>query len=251
MRKWLIELAVGLALCALATLVFRAFPALDFATSGLFYAGEGGRFWLWQNETLGLVRSIGETIPWVVFGAVGSALVLKLLRPLRPMPIRPKAALFLVLTLALGPGLIANQLKDNWGRPRPWMDQEVGGPLTYEKPWTISDQCPKNCSFVSGEGATGFWLIALLPFVPRPYRGRALAGILLAGILIGGARIAVGGHFLSDVVFAGFVTYGVVWLVYLVLYRLRPAALEDDVLEAELERIGLGLRRLCATLARR
>src|SRR3712207_4439531 len=138
MRTWLIELAVGLALCVLATLVFRSAPALDLATSRLFYAADGSRFWLWQNEAVGLVRSVGEAIPWVVLGAVGAALALKLLRPLRPMPIRPKAALFLALTLALGPGLAANQLKDNWGRPRPWMVQEFGGPLTYEKPWTIS-----------------------------------------------------------------------------------------------------------------
>ena len=36
MRTWPIELAVGLALCALATLVCHAFPALDLATSRLF-----------------------------------------------------------------------------------------------------------------------------------------------------------------------------------------------------------------------
>ena len=39
-----------------------------------------------------------------------------------------------------------------WGRPRPVMVTEFGGPWTF-KPWyDPSGACPKNCSFFSGEG---------------------------------------------------------------------------------------------------
>ena len=39
-----------------------------------------------------------------------------------------RAAVFLVLSLLLGPGLLVNViLKDNWGRPRPGSVVEFGG----------------------------------------------------------------------------------------------------------------------------
>ena len=56
------------------------------------------------------------------------AILLKLIWPHRPMLIEARAALFLIATLALGPGLLTNViLKDHWGRPRPIDVRQFGG----------------------------------------------------------------------------------------------------------------------------
>jgi membrane-associated phospholipid phosphatase len=83
----------------------------------------------------------------------------------------------------------------------------------------VSDQCQTNCSFVAGEAASIFMLFFAIAFLAR---GRQRKMLLMAGIAAGLAagmiRVAQGGHFLSDVVFAGvvmaLVAEGLVWLIF-------------------------------------
>ena len=243
MRGSVHEAVAVLALGVLATVFFRLYPALDLKTSALFNSGPHD-FWPIGNPVLGRIRAVGEAIPIVATAALGGLAVLQLLWPRMRRLISMKATLFLGLTLALGPGLTTNVLlKDNWGRPRPVDIVEFGGRASYVKPWTPSDQCPKNCSFVSGEASGAFWLVAFSPLLPGLYGTAALAAGALAGLVVGGVRVAYGGHFLSDVLFAGFVTFGVIWLVHAWLYRLRPAWAEDAAIEARLGRLACTLRR--------
>ncbi|HZU89271.1 MAG TPA: phosphatase PAP2 family protein, partial [Stellaceae bacterium] len=66
-----------------------------------------------------------------------------------------------------------------------------------------------NCSFVCGHAALGFALVAFAFLLPSgPWRRRATAAALVFGALVGLDRIALGRHFLSDVVFAGLLVYG-------------------------------------------
>lgn len=109
-------------------------------------------------------------------------------------------------------------LKDNWGRARPSHTVEFGGKKTFTPALIISNQCDHNCSFVCGHAAMAFTPVALA-FVLRPRRQRrwALAAGLGFGGLVGVVRIIEGGHFLSDVLFAGLLVYGVSWGLAVIL----------------------------------
>jgi lipid A 4'-phosphatase len=122
---------------------------------------------------------------------------------------------FLILSLAIGPGLITNTLlKDHWGRARPEQIVDFGGKAHYTHPLIPSRQCKRNCSFPSGHAAAGFWLISGLWIWPHRRRAWLIAG-LGTGAVIGLTRIAQGGHFLSDVLGALLL----VWLVNAALAR--------------------------------
>jgi len=113
---------------------------------------------------------------------------------------------YLLITLLLGPGILVNiVLKDNSvGRPRPQHITEFGGNMVYAPVFHYSGECKKNCSFVSGHAAIGFYLLAVAWV--RQRRVWFAYGIILGG-LVGFVRIIQGGHFLSDVLFAGWFTY--------------------------------------------
>jgi membrane-associated phospholipid phosphatase len=109
-----------------------------------------------------------------------------------------------VLAYLVGPGLVVNVfLKQHWGRPRPGSTDLFGGDLPFVPAGAWSDACPSNCSFVSGEAASAFWLICLVPLWPAPSRGKAAIAIATIACLTSGLRVAFGGHYLSDVVLGG------------------------------------------------
>src|SRR5205807_2428943 len=70
-----------------------------------------------------------------------------------------------------------------------------------------------NCAFVAGDAAAGYFLLAFA-LLARRRRALAIAGALAAGTALGAVRVIQGGHFLSDVVFAGWFVGGVVWLLH-------------------------------------
>ena len=115
--------------------------------------------------------------------------------------------IFLIATMAIGPGLIVNLgLKDHWGRPRPYQTQDFSGPSPF-RPWYETDgACKRNCSFVSGEASTGFWMVAPASLLPPPWRGPAIVAAFAFGIGASLLRLAFGGHYLSDVLLGGLFT---------------------------------------------
>ena len=120
------------------------------------------------------------------------------------------ALVMLVASLALGPGLLVNvALKDHWHRPRPVQVIEFGGADPFRPYDRLDGSCVRNCSFVSGEGASAFWTVAPALLLPPPWHAVALGGALCFAAAAGGLRMAFGGHFLSDTVFAALFT----WLV--------------------------------------
>jgi membrane-associated PAP2 superfamily phosphatase len=133
-----------------------------------------------------------------------------------------RAALVVLLGLALGPGLLVNViLKDHCHRPRPRQTLGLGGDFTYVAPLHIG---PVGKSFPCGHSAVGFACIALAGVVEARRRGaRAaiVAGSLLLGALLGLGRIATGAHFASDVFWSGILACGTVMLVDAALAR-RP-----------------------------
>lgn len=131
-----------------------------------------------------------------------------------------KFIVFILLSFLLAPGLVVNGIiKSHSGRARPGHIEQFGGSKTFTQPLMITDQCATNCSFVSGHAASGFALMALaFVYTRRKYMLMTL-GISM-GLVIGSVRIIQGGHFLSDVLFSGVITYMVIgWLYHLMYHK--------------------------------
>ncbi len=206
-------------LAALATVLFELWPELDIAVSARFFDGQSfvGGAWDWANLVYHGVPQLGT---WLVLLAIVLALLPLLAGRWGQGLIKPwlqRRALVSLLVVLLGVGLLVhNGLKDNWGRPRPQDVQVFGGPKTYQAPLQPSDQCERNCSFVSGHAAAGFALIGLGLFGSRRTRWRWWAVGVVAGSLIGLARMVQGRHFFGDIVFCMLV----LWLVCVLLREL-------------------------------
>jgi membrane-associated PAP2 superfamily phosphatase len=234
--------AAGLGALALTSLFFLLFPQVDIALSSLFYDPASG-FLHKRMAALEEIREAGRLIEQLFAVAALAPLALKLALPERPILIRPRATLFVLLSLALGPGLLVNGiLKEYWGRARPRELLEFGGDASFSRVWWISDQCGTNCSFVSGEAAGAFWLVALVFIVPKRWRLPAAAATLALAAAISFTRIAMGGHFVSDVLIA----WLLVLLVMIVLNRLILTGLPpgfDEAVERALAAPARALRR--------
>lgn len=127
-----------------------------------------------------------------------------------------RSGAFLVLLLALGPGLLVNAVfKDHWGRPRPREIVQFGGKKQFLHPWQkgIDGQ---GRSFPSGHASAAFYLTAPFFIYRRSNKRLArtwLAGGLVFGVVMSIARITQGGHFLSDNLWS----WGIVHLTALAL----------------------------------
>jgi lipid A 4'-phosphatase len=219
------RLAFAVAL-ALAIGVFETWPGLDLWASGQFFAHQSfhGAAWLW----VWVLYEWSPHVARVLVVAAMVALALTLVWP-RVLPRHwVRRATSLVLIAALGVGLLVHSvLKDNWGRPRPVLTQTFGGVHPFQPALQPTDLCPRNCSFVSGHAAGGFMLLGIGLLGSRRTRWRWWSAGVLAGSTIGLARIAAGGHYLSDIVFSLLALWAVaivlreVWLRMALLRRRR------------------------------
>ncbi len=198
-REWAAIAAVAMLLC----LGFSLFPQLDLEVSRWFYArGEG-----FVGNRQPLVVALYLAVPWLGRAAALLALVVGIAgwhRAGRLGRARWRRSVLLGLVLLLGVGALVNGvLKEHWGRARPMAVTALGGAARYVPALQPSDQCAHNCSFVSGHAATGFAVMALGCFGAPATRRRWLRWGLACGLLVGAGRVLQGGHFLSDVLFAG------------------------------------------------
>ena len=244
-------LIIALVIGAVVGAVFAFDPALDLAIAAPFHAisSGGNLFGLRISPPLMILRDSMLWFVTLVAFVPGGALLIKLLRPTRPMLIAPRAVLLLLASLALGPGLLTNViLKDNWGRSRPIDVKQFGGQETFVPWYSPRGDCPNNCSFVSGDVSGAAWLIAPAALTPLPWRPLAYAGALAftAGMAV--LRIAFGGHFFTDTLFAGVFTFLVIWLLYALIYRWPRTQLTDDKLDAMLTRLAMPGYRLMQRL---
>lgn len=210
--KWAVAALVSAAVAALA---FFSFGWLDLTVTGWFYDPARG-FWL-SDTWPAMAVYFGVRILMWIFGIalVGGLIWAHVSDGARAKKSR-RPLWFLLLVLALGPGLITHTLfKDQWGRPRPEAIAPFGGQGHYVLPGVISDQCATNCSFTSGHAAAAFYLIAFGWVFPKQRRRWMWAGII-AGSVAGLVRIIQGGHFVTDIFFS----YWVVWLTAASLARI-------------------------------
>jgi lipid A 4'-phosphatase len=199
---------------AVALALLSEFPSLDLWVSGLFYQ-PGRGFPLGDSLPVQLVYRGVPYLATALALLIIACLAAALLR--RPwFGISRRAAVFLLLSLVIGPGILTNVvLKDHWGRARPAQTVEFGGTREFTPAAVPSNQCDHNCSFTSGHAALGFYFVAFAFLAPtRRSRWAGQAGGIVLGSLFGLARIAQGGHFLSDVVVSGLLVYATSWLIY-------------------------------------
>ena len=213
-----------------ALIVFAADPALDLATSRLFYS-DG--FALARLPVLELARQALLAVMALPALLAGLALGVRAFGH-RLFGISLRIWLLILSLYALAPGLLANGLfKRSWGRARPVAVTDFGGSADFTPAFQISDQCASDCSFVSAEtaAATAF-LISVLVLAGLMPRGPAarLARIAATGgfLALASLRIMLGRHFLSDVVFSVLVTTGVSILLSRAVFGRRRTERRDE-----------------------
>ena len=211
-----------LMLTFVTAIVFFMLPQLDLDVARSFYNPQSGFVGITPWGRIG--RSIGADVPFIVPGVMLIAYICK--RRGWNVPYAPtgKSLMFLGLSFALSTGVLVNLvMKDHLHRPRPSHITEFGGSWDYRAFYQFDGQCPRNCSFPSGEASAAFWLVAPASLAPAPYTPLAVGGALVFGTATSILRIAFGGHFLSDVLFGGLLTLLVNFGVYRLIFGKKSA----------------------------
>ena len=212
--------------CFLASsLLLAAFPGIDLGISGLFYdAGFPLKEHWWHDVAReGLARFICISMASIIAICVFNRLAKRDL-----CGIDSKKVCYLLLVLILGAGLIVNVVfKDHFGRARPRDIEEFGGSKRFTPAFVISSECDTNCSFSSGEGAAGFFSMALALALSRR-RAIFLAAVGM-GSLVSLSRIAAGAHFFSDTVVSFFVMLILTDVLFYYVVASAPARNESPV----------------------
>ena len=231
-------LFIALGLFLVVGLLFGLYPELDIKLSAAFYDATHRTFPLKLNGAAAFARDAAMWIAWAFVLPSFAALIWKAIRPDRPLLVKGRTILFLVVTLALSAGVLTNlTFKTYWGRPRPVVVVEFSGPQQFVPWWDPRGTCGRNCSFFSGEGATAFWTYAPASLAPAPWRPLAYTAATVFGIVTSGLRMAFGGHFFTDVAIAGLVAFLVVWFAFALIFRWPRTRLSDERIDAALTQL--------------
>ncbi len=197
------------------SIIFLIFPEFDIFLSKIFYYEKE-----FISEKYTFIKMLRKNLKNLMVFIPILALFILLINTInrkqkirQNLRIRTKYALIgLVLGPIVGCGLIANlYFKDTWGRARPVHVEEFGGDKIFTPPFFKSDQCIKNCSWISGEASAAFsFLVGTLLFKKQIF----IICNLILGFLVFFCRLSMGGHFFSDNIFA------MIFMIYLaIIYK--------------------------------
>jgi lipid A 4'-phosphatase len=207
-------------LAGITGIVFAIDPHLDLQVTSLFFDDATRSFPAASDPIAVWLRGKSMWIFTAFSVCVAAAVIARLVLPMRVFPVPARSVVFLALTLVLGPGLLVNGvLKEHWARPRPGAVVEFGGTLPFMPWWDPRGGCSENCSFVSGETSGATWSVAPALLVPGAVRVVALSAAGIFTVVIASLRVAFGGHFTSDVIFAALLTLAVIWAIYGLVFR--------------------------------
>lgn len=188
---------------------FLIWPEIDLWISGLFYNPEQG--FIYRDNALVLsIYELFRHAPKFLLPLLFIMTALSFVKGRFGLGIdQRKSWVFLTLALLIGPGILVHLVvKENWDRPRPRSVEEFGGKKDFIPAFIpaamIADQPGNNKSFVSGHAAMGFYLMVLAWVFRR--RSWFYAGLSM-GAVVSFGRLVQGGHFASDLIFAGFLCY--------------------------------------------
>lgn len=212
-RMWLIILIVA---AILSTVPFW-FSDLDISIASYFYQSTANvPEWPYRKFPLWDFFYYTAPIFATLLGLIGIEIII--LGSIKPHWRRWRLyGWFILLTVALGPGLLVNiMLKDHWGRPRPCEIETFGKNATYLPP-LVPDFSSDSKSFPCGHCSVAF-SFAVFYFILSSqwpiFSKLILIASLIAAGLVGISRMAAGGHFLSDVLWSGVLTYMVMIGLY-------------------------------------
>lgn len=215
--KWRRGAILLLAAAIVATALF-AFTPLDVDAARVFYDPRSLNHW-----------PLASRMPWVVLYRAATGLTAGLLiwglatltgGFARQDGTLRRQGIVILLSVVLGPGLLANVvLKDHWDRPRPRDVVALGGQMPYV-PAPLRGA--GGGSFPCGHCTVGFLCGVGWWLWRRRSRASAVASLaagVLAGSALGVERMVAGGHFLSDIVWAALIVFGVTHAVYHIVFR--------------------------------
>ncbi|MEZ0328996.1 MAG: phosphatase PAP2 family protein [Dissulfuribacterales bacterium] len=248
-KIWLWEVFFLTTLALASTIVFW-WTDLDVEIASFFYGINSTEPWaidsiFWQ-DVYASAQWLSITV--VVMGC--AFIIMGFLR--KDLKIWLRYGIFMVLGIAIGPGLLVNVVfKDHWGRPRPKALVEFGGSEYYVPPLKFNESGDGR-SFPCGHASAGFSLVSLW-FIRRdlkrgddadksfvksivlkvPQHAPLLLALAWGGIL-GWVRMKQGGHFLSDVLWSAYITFGVHYALWLWMFvrKSRQAVISGDYAEA-------------------
>jgi len=187
--------------------VFQRFPSVDVSFSAMFCTGEGlhgalcDTFPAREHWLTGIFRPLFYWAPIVALVVMVCNVARHCARHGWSGDDRMRGEILAIAAYLIGPILIVNGwLKAHSGRPRPIDVSFFGGDMGFAAVGDFTGACLANCSFVSGEAASAGWLLCLLPLLLRG-RFRYLIAALMIDVAIATPllRVAMGAHFLSDV----------------------------------------------------
>jgi membrane-associated PAP2 superfamily phosphatase len=223
--------------------VFLILPQLDVRFSQLFYDPETG-FPAGRVPLLQALRQLNNLVIAIVVGAIIASIVLKLALPGQPSLIKPQWSTYTLTTMLVGTVLVVNGIfKSFSGRPRPNRVDIFGGNDAFVPAWHLYGPCPRNCSFISGEGSSAFWVFALWLLVPPDVRRATLVPVIVYVVTISLNRVAFGAHFLSDVLLSWAVMALIIAVAYRFLIMNPPDWLSNERQEARWTKAGMAIRR--------
>ena len=205
---------------ALLAIAFIGWPQIDLAVSDFFRQAN----WLFLMDFDGEARKflyrITPPASRVFLLTLAVLFMLGFVKRLNWLHTRRALLGFLLGAALLGPVLIIDVgLKGHGGRARPQKVEELGGKQIFTPAFIPANECNWNCSFVSGHVATASFLMAFGWFGTARARRRWMLGATLFAAYMAWTRVSLGGHFLSDTVFAWFIVYYSLWLTEVIFRR--------------------------------
>ncbi|NWG24152.1 MAG: phosphatase PAP2 family protein [Pseudorhodoplanes sp.] len=206
----------------LTGMIFTVAPELDLDIAALMQDPQVRLALKPFASAISAIRELNFRLTLLIVGLAGAVLLFQAIRRRPALHVPNRMALLVILSFALAPGLLVNGiLKEHWSRPRPYSVAELGGHQPFKAWWDTSGACERNCSFVSGEASSAFATLAVAALASGPWQYAAITGALAYGLVVGLVRMIAGGHFLTDVIFAGVLTALIVWLLHGYLFRWR------------------------------
>lgn len=196
------------------SITFLLFPSLDLAISSLFFDGKTFPLHMKHNSFIKMVDRLIE------FGCIAIWVIIVIALAKREINKNgwqlthlKKKLIYVSLVGLVGCVGVVHSIKHYIVRCRPNYIEFFGGPAPFTHVWiknaseiAMGDNC---LSFVSGHAAIGFLLYSLAFTYSRrdARRNRLIIIASITGGCFGLVRIIQGQHFLSDVIFSGYVVY--------------------------------------------
>ena len=209
------------------TLLFLIYPTIDISFSSLFFYNKTFPLQMDNNIFIAIIDRLiqfGGMALWIIFVGYFGIKELKTNGFKNLFGFGMKRKLIYISSVGLiGSVSIVRIIKWHMMRCRPSYIDVFGGPAAFTKVWTrnVSFYHEDCVSFVSGHSATGFLLFSLAFLYPKSdsRRKKYILLSIFVGSIFGFVRIIQGQHFISDVIFSGYIVY---FSALILSYFLKP-----------------------------